>query len=84
MAPNYPITWQEWHHDKDPVHILFKAQPHNALSKFISACKSASSRLIKKESSPIRKFLGKEYFLIEKYLSAHNRRCTDWSAQTLY
>jgi putative transposase len=47
---------------KDPVHILFKAQPNSKLSKFISAYKSASSRLIKKEYLEIRKSLWKEYF----------------------
>jgi putative transposase len=53
---------QEWNHDKDHVHILFKAQPNSELSKFINAYKSASSRLIKKEHSMIRKSLWKEYF----------------------
>lgn len=62
IAPNYNITWQEWNHDKDHVHILFKAQPNSELSKFINAYKSASSRLIKKEYSVIRKSLWKEYF----------------------
>ncbi len=27
IAPNYNITLQEWNHDKDHVHILFKAHP---------------------------------------------------------
>ncbi len=62
IAPNYNITLQEWNHDKDHVHILFKAQPNSELSKFINAYKSASSRLIKKEYSIIRKSLWKEYF----------------------
>ena len=62
IALNYHITLQEWNHDKDHVHILFKAQPNSELSKFINAYKSASSRLIKKEYSVIRKSLWKEYF----------------------
>ena len=62
IAPNYNIALQEWNHDKDHVHILFKAQPNSELSKFINAYKSASSRLIKKEYSVIRKSLWKEYF----------------------
>lgn len=62
IAPNYNITLQEWNHDKDHVHILFKAQPNSELSKFINAYKSASSRLIKKEYPIIRKCLWKEYF----------------------
>lgn len=62
IAPNYNIALQEWNHDKDHVHILFKAQPNSELSKFINAYKSASSRLIKKEYPVIKKSLWKEYF----------------------
>ena len=62
IATNYNITLQEWNHDKDHVHILFKAQPNSELSKFINAYKSASSRLIKKEYPIIKKSLWKEFF----------------------
>ncbi|SEP57397.1 Transposase IS200 like, partial [Lachnospiraceae bacterium NE2001] len=49
IAPNYNISIEEWNHDIDHVHILFKAEPNSELSKFLNAYKSASSRLIKKE-----------------------------------
>lgn len=62
IAPKYNIELQEWNHDRDHVHVLFKAQPNSELSKFINAYKSASSRLIKKEHPVIRKALWKEYF----------------------
>ena len=62
IAPKYNIELQEWNHDRDNVHVLFKAQPNSELSKFINAYKSASSRLIKKEHPVIRKALWKEYF----------------------
>ncbi len=62
IQPNYNITLQEWNHDKDHVHILFKAHPNTEISKFINAYKSASSRLIKKEFPSIKKQLWKEYF----------------------
>jgi len=62
VAPKYNITLQEWNHDQDHVHILFKAHPNTELSKFINAYKSASSRLIKKEYQQIRKSLWEEYF----------------------
>ena len=62
IAPNYNIVVLEWNHDKDHVHILFKAEPNSELSKFINAYKSASSRLIKKEFPHIREQLWKEYF----------------------
>jgi putative transposase len=64
---NYNITLQEWNHDKDHVHILFKAHPNSELSKFINAYKSASSRLIKKEYPEIRKQLWEEYFWSRSY-----------------
>lgn len=51
ISPNYTITLEEWEHDKDHVHVLFKAHPNSELSKFINAYKSASSRLIKKRVS---------------------------------
>lgn len=62
ISPRYNISLQEWNHDKDHIHILFKAQPNSELSKFINAYKSASSRLIKKEYPQIRKYLWNEYF----------------------
>lgn len=57
IAPNYNITLEEWNHDKDHVHILFKAHPKSEISKFINAYKSASSRLLKKEFPQIRQKL---------------------------
>lgn len=62
IAPKYNITLQEWNHDIDHVHILFKAHPNTEISKFINAYKSASSRLLKKEFPEIRQKLWKEYF----------------------
>ena len=50
IAPKYHVTLEEWNHDRDHVHIMFRAHPKSELSKFINACKSASSRLIKKVS----------------------------------
>jgi putative transposase len=62
IAPSYNMTLVEWNHDKDHIHILFKAHPNSELSKFINAYKSASSRLLKKEYPMIREKLWKEYF----------------------
>ena len=67
IAPRYNITLQEWNHDKDHVHILFKAHPNSEISKFINAYKSASSRLIKKEFPEVRKKLWKEYFWSQSF-----------------
>ena len=27
IAPNYGITLEEWNHDEDHVHVMFRAQP---------------------------------------------------------
>lgn len=62
IASNYNISVEEWNHDEDHVHILFRAHPNSELSKFINAYKSASSRLIKKENPSLRKHLWKEMF----------------------
>lgn len=67
IAPNYNITVEEWNHDIDHVHILFKGQPNTELSKFINAYKSASSRLIKKEFPDIRNRLWKEMFWSQSF-----------------
>ena len=67
IQSNYNITLQEWNHDKDHVHILFKAHPNSELSKFINAYKSASSRLIKKEYPKIKEQLWKENFWSRSY-----------------
>ena len=62
IAPNYNIALQEWNHDIDHIHILFKGQPNSELSKFINSYKSASSRLVKKEYPQIRQKLWQEAF----------------------
>mgnify|MGYP000883785339 FL=1 len=67
IQSNYNITLQEWNHDKDHVHILFKAHPNSEISKFLNSYKSASSRLIKKEFPQIRKSLWKEYFWAKSF-----------------
>jgi putative transposase len=59
---SYHITLVEWNHDKDHVHIMFKAQPKTELTKFINAYKSASSRLIKRDFPRVKQFLWKEMF----------------------
>ena len=62
MSPNYNIALQEWNHDTDHIHILFKGQPNSELSKFINSYKSASSRLIKKSIQKLKTNFGKEPF----------------------
>ena len=67
IAPKYNIIIDEWNHDLDHLHILFRGQPNTEISKFINAYKSASSRIIKKEYPNIRKSLWKEMFWSTSY-----------------
>ena len=67
ISENYNITLQEWNHDLDHVHILFKAHPNSEISKFINAYKSASSRLLKKEFPAIKEKLWKDCFWSQSF-----------------
>ena len=67
IQDNYNIVLEEWSHDIDHVHILFRSEPNTNVSKFINAYKSASSRLIKKEYPSIRSRLYKEAFWSQSF-----------------
>ena len=67
ISEGYGITLEEWNHDKDHVHVMFRAKPSSELSKFINAYKSASSRLLKKEHPEIKDKLWKEAFWSQSY-----------------
>ena len=67
IAPNYNITLEEWNHDIDHVHVLFRAKSNTTISKFINCYKAASSRLVKKEYPEIKKSLWKEMFWSQSY-----------------
>ena len=64
---NYNIALEEWNHDVDHAHILFRSEPNSNISKFINAYKSASSRLIKKEYPSIKASLYKEMFWSQSF-----------------
>ena len=67
IAPRYGLTLEEWNHDTDHVHIMFRGQPKSEISKFINAYKSASSRLLKKEFPQIKEKLWKETFWSQSF-----------------
>jgi len=67
IGKNYHITFLEYNHDRDHIHIVFKAHPNTELSKYINAYKSASSRLIKKEFPQVRQQLWQECFWSQSY-----------------
>lgn len=62
LSKPYNITLEEWNHDADHVHIMFKAHPNSELSRFVNVYKSASSRLIKRDFPEVRKKLWKKMF----------------------
>ena len=64
---NYGITLEEWNHDSDHVHVMFRGQPKSEISRFINAYKSASSRLLKKKFPEIREKLWKETFWSQSF-----------------
>ena len=67
VSKNYHIDLEEWNHDIDHVHILFRSHPNTNISKFINAYKSCSSRLIKKEYTSIKEKLYKEFFWSQSF-----------------
>ena len=67
IQDKYNITLEEWNHDIDHIHILFRSEPNTNVSKFINAYKSASSRLIKKEYPSIKARLYKEAFWSQSF-----------------
>ena len=67
IQDNYNIVLEEWNHDIDHVHVLFRSEPNSNISKFINAYKSASSRLIKKEYPSLKSRLYKETFWSQSF-----------------
>ena len=70
IAPRYGIVLEEWNHDIDHVYVMFHVQSRTEVSKFINACKSASSRLLKKEYLEIREKLWEEAFWSQSFCPA--------------
>ena len=67
IGSSHNIILEEWNHNQDHVHIMFRAYPNTEMSKFINAYKSASSRLIKKKFPEVRRKLWKEMFWSRSY-----------------
>ena len=67
VSPKYNITLEEFNHDCDHVHILFRANPNSELSKFINAYKSSTSRMIKTNFPEVKTKLWKSSFWTKSY-----------------
>jgi putative transposase len=67
IGKTYNIALEEFNHDLDHVHILFRAHPNSEISKFINAYKSSTSRMIKKNFPYVRQKLWKSMFWTKSY-----------------
>ena len=67
QAPTYKANLLEINHDRDHVHILFKASPNTELSKFINVYKASTSRIIKKEFPDVANQLWNNKFWTSSY-----------------
>ena len=67
VGESYGVTLQEWNHDRDHVHVLFRATPHTEIAKFLNAYKSSSSRMVKKKFPEIKQYLWKSAFWTQSY-----------------
>jgi len=67
IGKSYNIFLEEFNHDMEHVHILFKAHPNTELSKFINAYKSSTSRIIKKNFPNVRSKLWKSSFWTKSF-----------------
>lgn len=67
IGKNYNIILEEFNHDKDHVHILFRAHPNSEISKFINVYKSSTSRMIKKNYPYVKQQLWKSMFWTRSY-----------------
>jgi putative transposase len=67
VSQKYNITLEEFNHDCDHVHILFRANPNSELSKFINTYKSSTSRMIKTNFPEVKTKLCKSSFWTKSY-----------------
>ncbi len=67
VSDKYNITLEEFNHDQDHIHVLFRAHPNTELSKFINAYKSSTSRRIKKKYPRIKAKLWESSFWTKSY-----------------
>ena len=67
IGEKYNITLEEFNHDQDHVHVLFRAHPNTDISKFINVYKSSTSRMIKKEFPEVKTKLWKSMFWTKSY-----------------
>lgn len=63
----YGIFIEEWNHDVDHIHILFRGTAKADFCAFIDSYKSCSSRIIKEKFPDIKTKLWKSFFWSPSY-----------------
>jgi len=67
IGKSYNITLEEFNHESDHIHVLFRAHPNTEISKFINGYKSSTSRMIKKNYPYVKTKLWKSSFWTKSY-----------------
>jgi putative transposase len=57
IAQSFDICFLEYNHDRDHIHVLFKASPSTELSKFIGVFKSSTARNIRSKFPLVKRQL---------------------------
>ena len=78
IAPKYGITLEEWNHDEDHVHVMFRAQPK---SERVQERKQPASEE-RVSSDPTEALEGR--FLEPEFLPSDCGRCADRSNQGIH
>jgi len=67
IGSKYGIFIEEWNHDVDHIHVLFRGVTKADFCGFIDSFKSCSSRIIKEKFPHIKTKLWKSYFWSPSY-----------------
>ena len=67
LGEPHGIILEEWNHDHDHVHMMFRSVPNVDLSKIIMSYKSVSSRFVKQKYPRVKQMLWKDVFWSRSY-----------------
>lgn len=67
IGQKYGVCIEEWNHDVDHIHVLFRGTTKADFCAFIDSYKSCSSRIIKEKYPKIKTKLWKSYFWSPSY-----------------
>lgn len=67
VAKHYGAELDTWNHERDHVHVMFKAKPSTDIVRLINSAKSCTSRIIRKEHPELEQVLWSGHFWSESY-----------------